>query len=381
MFILRADKNEIKIQQSDKKESQKPEIVTSGSKNVYPVQFEFSSDWDGLERVAVFSAGEETRFVPLGPDDRCTIPWGVLMKPGVQLYAGVYGKKDEEIVLPTVQVKLGSIRSGTAQEGSQPSGLERLELELSKKQDKLVGQPGQIVGFDEDGNAVPQDQGEAVQGPKGDPGEQGPQGEPGAQGPAGPKGEQGEAGPQGPKGDKGDPGEPGPQGPKGDGADITPGDGLSKYGDTLSVDNPVQGVYTLAEWDALTPEQRANGTYFVDDGASCAGWEEYSTEERRIGTWIDGKPVYRKVFKFTSSSSVNDWKSFGDASYVDELVSMRGILHGAVYNVPTAIPDLATYLSVVSEQFALYVTLNSYTNSPCMCIVEYTKTTDQEVSA
>ena len=26
--------------------------------------------------------------------------------------------------------------------------------------------------------------------------------------------------------------------------------------------------------------------------------EEYSTTEARIGTWIDGKPIYRKCFEF-----------------------------------------------------------------------------------
>ena len=30
------------------------------------------------------------------------------------------------------------------------------------------------------------------------------------------------------------------------------------------------------------------------------GGEGYSTEETRIGTWIDGKPLYRKVIPFTN---------------------------------------------------------------------------------
>ena len=29
-----------------------------------------------------------------------------------------------------------------------------------------------------------------------------------------------------------------------------------------------------------------------------ASENNYSTEEQRIGTWIDGKPLYRKVYKF-----------------------------------------------------------------------------------
>lgn len=35
--------------------------------------------------------------------------------------------------------------------------------------------------------------------------------------------------------------------------------------------------------------------------------EEYSTEETKIGTWIDGKPIYRRVVEFTFSSTQNAW--------------------------------------------------------------------------
>lgn len=117
-------------------------------------------------------------------------------------------------------------------------------------------------------------------GPKGDTGAQGPQGE------AGPQGPKGEAGLTGPKGDKGDPGEGIPTGgtagqvltknsetdydakwsdPTGGGDTIIPGDGLSKNGDTLSVDNPVRGILTQAEFDGLAEDQKAIGTHFVGD--------------------------------------------------------------------------------------------------------------------
>ena len=82
---------------------------------------------------------------------------------------------------------------------------------------------------------------------------------------------------------------------------ITAGDGLSKEGDILSVTTPVRGVVTQAEFDALPEEQRNKGLYVIPDGgeggggSGASGGEVYSTEETRVGTWIDGKPLYRKT--------------------------------------------------------------------------------------
>ena len=40
--------------------------------------------------------------------------------------------------------------------------------------------------------------------------------------------------------------------------------------------------------------------------------EVYSTEEQVVGTWIDGKPIYRKVIAFTPRIIVEaSWQSIG----------------------------------------------------------------------
>ena len=51
MFVLYANKNQLT--------ARKKEPVTSGSVNVYTARFEFSPDWAGLTRKAVFKAGKE----------------------------------------------------------------------------------------------------------------------------------------------------------------------------------------------------------------------------------------------------------------------------------------------------------------------------------
>ena len=113
MFKLFAKKNVLEILQK--------ELVTSGSVNVYPVQFVFDSEWNGLQRTAVFWAGNYRVSVLLDSTGMCTIPWEVMQTKGQYLYAGVYGTKDGEIVLPTMSANLGQIYQGTEPgESAQP---------------------------------------------------------------------------------------------------------------------------------------------------------------------------------------------------------------------------------------------------------------------
>lgn len=132
MFILYANKNKLTVRQR--------ETVTSGSVNVYDVQFEFSPDWDGLTRTAVFNAGAETRSVRLDESGQCVIPWEVLTQHGRQLVAGVYGTHGDDLVLPTIWASLGTILEGvpTDSAGTRPPTPDLWEQELAGKGDTLA---------------------------------------------------------------------------------------------------------------------------------------------------------------------------------------------------------------------------------------------------
>lgn len=104
MFRLYAKKVVLEVNQR--------EIVTSNSVNVYQCQFQFDNSWDGLEKTAVFQAGEETVSTLLDETGICVIPWEVLQDAKRTLYAGVYGTKDGNIVLPTIWASLGEIKQG-----------------------------------------------------------------------------------------------------------------------------------------------------------------------------------------------------------------------------------------------------------------------------
>lgn len=153
MFVLCADKNRLTVR--------KREPVTSGSVNVYNVRFEFSQDWEGLTRIAVFRSGSQSVSVLLDDTGECVIPWEVTDPDDKKktLYAGVYGTRDGTTTLPTIWASLGEIQEGVSccGAGSRPPTPELWRQALARKQDRLTGLPGQVVGFDEDGNAVAQD--------------------------------------------------------------------------------------------------------------------------------------------------------------------------------------------------------------------------------
>ncbi len=117
----------------------KREPVTSGSVNVCRARFEFSPDWEGLRRKAVFKAGSERRTVLLDDSGECVIPWEVLTSHGQPLMAGAFGTAGET-ALPTVWASLGTILEGVPGDGAgaQPPTLDLWEQELARKGDALA---------------------------------------------------------------------------------------------------------------------------------------------------------------------------------------------------------------------------------------------------
>ena len=279
MFQLYAQKNKLICQTR--------ELVTSGSVNVYQVKFTFSADWEGMTKTAVFRAGDVSRSVPLEASGVCEVPWEVLTSQGRRLTTGVYGERDGTVVLPTVWADLGDILEGAVLgENARPPTPELWRQELAKKGGALEydGLTLSLLSGDKPLSSVQIAGGGALPVP----------GPPGPEGPPGPQGEQGPAGPQGPPGPAGadgKDGEPGPQGPPGpQGEQGPPGEGSGGL-----------PVYYLTQdaYDALSPEEKQADVIYATPGngqpADGTCWEVYSEEERRIGTWIDGKPIYRKV--------------------------------------------------------------------------------------
>lgn len=113
MFILKAEKTQLTVQEK--------EPVTSGSAGIYPVRFEFSADWDGLDKTAVFQAGCRETAVRLSGTS-CEVPAEPLAQAGPCLMCGVCGRMGNAVVLPTVWANLGMILEGVPAGGTHGPG-------------------------------------------------------------------------------------------------------------------------------------------------------------------------------------------------------------------------------------------------------------------
>ena len=130
MFQLFADVSRLTVEQR--------ETVASGGVNACLVKFRFSPEWDGLEKTAVFRAGQDSRAVLPEEDGRCAVPWELLAQPGRRLFAGILGRRGEGVVLPTVWADLGLILEGTDPGmPSLPPTPELWRQELDRKGDGL----------------------------------------------------------------------------------------------------------------------------------------------------------------------------------------------------------------------------------------------------
>lgn len=137
---MHANKNKLYVR--------KFEELTSGSVNVNQVQFEFSEDWDGMARTAVFKQGNTAISVLLCEDAACYIPYEVLQEHGRALYAGVYGTKDGAVVLPTIWTSLGEVKEGVKLgEDARPPTPEIYEQVLNEVSNKADG-----MRYTEDGD-------------------------------------------------------------------------------------------------------------------------------------------------------------------------------------------------------------------------------------
>ena len=103
---------------------EKTEEINAGEYNITPCQFEFSQEYEGLIKKAIFTGGCEGASYPVDiTNGECIIPFEVLEQTG-QVLLGVYGydKEDDRLILrysPTP--KYFSVERGSFAEGSQPN--------------------------------------------------------------------------------------------------------------------------------------------------------------------------------------------------------------------------------------------------------------------
>lgn len=124
--------------------------------------------------------------------------------------------------------------------------------------------------------------------------------------------------------------------------------------------------------------------YCIKAVESVAAENVYSTEETRIGTWIDGKPLYRKVFGGISPDTT-DGAPVADTSdlSMDNIVNGYGWINTNSNNGIRYIPytmdtsnSCFIYVSSDKSKLMMLTRGQSFGGKPFFYTVEYTKTTD-----
>ena len=121
--------------------------------------------------------------------------------------------------------------------------------------------------------------------------------------------------------------------------------------------------------------------------------EVYSTEETRIGTWVDGKPLYRKVYNnliFPTTTGINK-KILDLPSGIDHVIVLQGFLDAFPNRYPIlfASPDSrGTTINLIIWSNSVYLdfcaaqeVVTLFGRKPYVVWVEYTKTTDQPIAS
>ena len=105
----------------------------------------------------------------------------------------------------------------------------------------------------------------------------------------------------------------------------------------------------------------------------------FTTNEIRIGTWIDGKPLYRKVIQISALLNNNNKNIPIDNSYV--IKDFTVIISNGTYKMKLPIPGnnpVSAFLDCGHNQQYLVIQSTSDRTSfnDNYAILEYTKTTD-----
>lgn len=154
---------------------------------------------------------------------------------------------------------------------------------------------------------------------------------------------------------------------------------IIKYG------NPITGEFKDIKFKVS--DTLPVGTKVDYDGTDVPnGWEEvtdpsvYSTEEKIIGTWIDGKPIYSKTIEGTILK-IDENVIIGTIPNIDTVIRKYGqSLAGGQYWTDLDLKFSETVGSIIQiekgsgQMIAIFS--KTYINHPFHITVNYTKTTD-----
>lgn len=118
-----------------------------------------------------------------------------------------------------------------------------------------------------------------------------------------------------------------------------------------------------------------NGKEYAGSGSE---WHEYSTDEKIVGKWIDGKPLYEKTFVYDNVSKIESRQTYiAGLTNIKRLIRLEGTIHeNSFFCVPYS--NGAVSFGIIINANGDFETKgnDSWLNSDLTIVVRYTKTTD-----
>lgn len=159
--------------------------------------------------------------------------------------------------------------------------------------------------------------------------------------------------------------------------------------DETDVDIPYEVVHlTQAQYDALPNTKLTDGkVYCITDipafGDNLVFPVCYSTEEREIGCWTDGKPLYQKTINFGALPNNTSKSVAHNISNLGYIVNTQCVAENPTSHIYLPIPfshrsaiGNQIQLEVSSTDVSIYTALDRTPFSNCYITLQYTKTTD-----
>ena len=119
----------------------------------------------------------------------------------------------------------------------------------------------------------------------------------------------------------------------------------------------------------------------------------YSTDEKIVGVWTDGKPIYQKTLTLSKPTSVNNWYTTNIGASVDTIVKLEGMrMDSNAYYYPLTTNRYSSNSGLIfyaqnnsasqPNVIAMYPTSADWVGGTSyIATIQYTKTTDTAGSA
>ena len=120
-------------------------------------------------------------------------------------------------------------------------------------------------------------------------------------------------------------------------------------------------------------------------GKDGESFTNYSKDEQVIGKWVDGKPLYRRYFNFTTGSKSGNQYIMNIPNYSD--IERITNIYGTYFHKSSS--GVAIYSNInMKDQIQTWIengkiavaTISNYYNSDVHLFIEYTKKSDTATS-